>query len=956
MSTRDVGYSGRPGAEMSPPAATTALAQELVDRLDHGLAVFDQGRRLVMANPAFANLLGLPPALARPGTSLADMVEARWDRSPDACCRCLDELASGLPDGTGVLSCRECPGAPEGRALELRRVDLADGVVAVVITDVSRRTHIEQALETSEGNLAAAQRIAHLGSWDLDVTANAFTWSDETYRILGQARGDAAPAYDDLMDTVHPDDRDRVAETVSGALFRRGRYQIEHRIIRPDGTERLVRQQGEVGFAPEGFPARMTGTIQDITDLKQAEQQLRKLSEAVEQGATAIAITDGDGVIEYVNPAFAALTGFAAEEAIGRSLITFKSATTDPAHYRALWQDVISGAVFRGVFENRRKDGSLFWASTVMSPVRAADGTVTHVVSIEDDITEKRLAEERLRNSEERFRGLVEGSLLGIVIDRGGKPVFANARFAEMFGYDSPGDILALESLDLLYAGTDQDMVRRYRRARQAGLNAPTEYEYRGICRNGTRIWVRTHVRQISWHGQPAVQSTVVDITLQKENAERLHRQANYDPVTHLPNRNLALERLHRAIIHARRTGQSLAVLFIDVDEFKQVNDSLGHVTGDRVLSQIAARLRASVREQDTVARLGGDEFAVILPGIGDPANAEAVARKILQAFHRPLLVEDREIFTSTSIGCAIWPDDGADSQALLHSADAAMYRAKDDGRNTVTFFTSELNREAVERQRMRQHLERALINNELSVAYQPVMDLVLGAVAGMEALLRWRSPTLGDVPPSRFIDVAETTGLIVPLGHWVETAVLQHVRLWQSEGLGMIPVSLNVTPRQFREPSFADKLCRALSAADIPGAMVQLDITESLLVADSRHTRDTMDRLKRFGVRLAIDNFGTGGATLSHLSRLPVDAIKIDASLIKALPGDSGNVALVQAMIAMAQRLNIKVIAEGVEQEAELQFLRLHGCNLAQGYYFSRPLDVDATVSFLSAHPRSAG
>ncbi|TVR96109.1 MAG: EAL domain-containing protein [Rhodospirillales bacterium] len=593
-------------------------------------------------------------------------------------------------------------------------------------------------------------------------------------------------------------------------------------------------------------------------------------------------------------------------------------------------------------------DGSERVLLTTKAPLISSDGSIDQVVTVSLDITERKRGEQALLESEQRFRSLVESSVLGIVIVRDGKPVFANRTYATIFGYDDPSEITALETLDPIYAPTEVDRIRHYRAARKAGQSAPIRYEFQGLRKDGSLLWAETQIQEIVWEGAPAFQCTIVDNTLRKEYEERLERQANFDEVTGLPNRVLALDRLRSAVISAQRHHHKVGVLFVDLDHFKKINDTLGHATGDQLLRLAAERLTRCTRAEDTVARLGGDEFTVILPKLASAAHAEPVIQKILDTFSEPFPLGRDEAFISASIGVTVAPNDGSDPQVLMQNADAAMYRAKEQGRNTFHYFTPELNRRAVERMRLESHLLHALDRGELDLHYQPIVDLRLGTVVGAEALLRWTNPALGNVGPDRFIPLAEDTGLIVPIGQWVIDTACAQLAAWRRMGLAAMRLSVNISSRQFRGTNLCVALAEMLRRHDVPSHLLELEITEGLLMDELPQTRANLRDLASLAVRLSLDDFGTGYSSLRYLKQFPVDTLKIDKSFVREVPHDEGDATVVEAIIAMAHRLGLQVIGEGIETQEQLRFLQTAGCDLAQGYYLSRPMTAAAFLRWL--------
>lgn len=561
-------------------------------------------------------------------------------------------------------------------------------------------TVANQALRESEARLAEAQEIAGLGNWERDTATGAVYWSDEIFAIFGMRPGQVKPSYEAFLNAVHPADRERVRETVESALEQRDEYALDHRVLRPDGSIRMVHEQARVVRGADGEPLRLVGTVLDITQRNEAERQL-----------------------EYL---------------------------------------------------------------------------------------------------------------------------------------------------------------------------------------------------------------------------------AYHDPLTGLPNRSLLRDRLEHAVAKARRHDQGMALLFIDLDRFKNVNDSLGHNAGDQLLVEVSRRLSRRIRDDDTLARLGGDEFTVVLEEVGDADQVRSVVRKIMQAFADTFVIGGRELFVTASIGISMYPDDGSDVDVLMSNADAAMYQAKGHGRNDFRFFSEQLSALAHERLAMEAGLRRAEERNELRLYYQPLVDARTREVVALEALLRWHHPEHGVIEPERFIHIAEDSGLILPVGRWVLREVCRQLRAWRDSDLPTVRVFANLSARQLAHDSLADDVQQLFSGCDLEPSLLGLEITESMLVGHTPNLDRTLEQFRDLGIQVAVDDFGVGQSALVYLKRFAVDCLKIDRTFVRDVTTDPNDAAIIEAIVAMAHKLKLRVLAEGVETPEQEAAVREFGCDYLQGYLYGRPMPAEATASML--------
>ncbi len=567
---------------------------------------------------------------------------------------------------------------------------------------------------------------------------------------------------------------------------------------------------------------------------------------------------------------------------------------------------------------------------------------------------ERAVALERLRESEERYSSTVELAAIGIGhVGADGRFIHVNRQLCEMLGY-TRDELLALTVKQISHPD-DVNVTDAARDELHSGEIESFKAEKRYLRKDGSCVWVRiTVAAKRDGNGAPLYDISIVeDISERKRAEERVQYLATHDEMTSLPNRAMFGQILEHAVDSARRRRRKVAVLFVDLDRFKIINDSLGHGAGDQLLKEIALRFKESMRASDVVARFGGDEFVALVEEVEDLQGVATVARNLLSAAMKPLDIMGHECRVTASIGVAVFPDDAASAEMLLKNADLAMYLAKEEGKNSYQFFSRQINSMSIERLTLEAKLRHALENGEFTLQYQARVGIKTGEITGVEALLRWWNHDLGAVSPARFIPVAEDTGLIVPIGKWVlKTACAQNVA-WQRQGLPSICMAVNVSPRQFRDPQLLPDIREVLADTGMAPELLELEVTEGLIMHDVEQAVKTLNAIKSMGVRLAIDDFGTGYSSLAQLKRFPIDTLKVDRSFIREIPKDSEDGAITEAIIAMGRTLGVTVVAEGVETGEQEAFLKSRACDEMQGFYFNKPSHPDELATLLSEHLR---
>jgi diguanylate cyclase (GGDEF)-like protein/PAS domain S-box-containing protein len=688
----------------------------------------------------------------------------------------------------------------------------------------------------------------------------------------------------------------------------------------------------------------------------QAQAQLRETEQrhaaTIELAAIGIAYVDNGGRYIHVNPWMCEFLGYSRDELL-KLTVKQISHPDDRNVLDPMLAQLRAGEIESLTFEKRylRKNGTPVWAHLTITVLRDTTGRALHDISIVQDISARKQAEAKLQRSEERFRNLVElSSDWYWELD-------AELRFLE-FGGRHGGDKFKQVLLGRLaweIPGAEGDGGWAEFRARLERRERFRDFEYAYTTEQGRR-------RTVCVSGEPLFEDdgrftgyrgVSRDITARKEAEARIEYLASHDSLTGLPNRVMFGELLNHVLAASKRNQRKFAVLFIDLDRFKFINDSLGHEAGDTLLREVARRLKENLRASDIVARLGGDEFVMLLQDLHGVEQAGRIARKLLSAVIKPIEIQGQECRVTASIGISVFPDDAQDETALMTHADIAMYHAKEEGKNNFQFYDGRLETLSLERLALESRLRRAIERNEMSLHYQAQLDLATNAIAGVEALLRWNSAELGAVSPATFIPVAEETGLILAIGKWVLRRACEQSMAWQRAGLPPVRVSVNLSPRPLGDPDLLPEVRAVLADTGLKPELLELEVTESSVMHNVERALEVLGALKAMGVRLAIDDFGTGYSSLAQLKRFPIDTLKVDRSFIRELPADSEDKAIAEAIIAMGKTLSLTVVAEGVETTEQKAFLRDRACDQMQGYHFSKPIAADEFAELLRTHKR---
>lgn len=873
------------------------------------------------------------------------------------------------------------------------------------------RVRSETALQRSEVLLERAQQIAHVGSWEWDLVTRKMRWSSEMFRIFGYAPGEFEPRQGSVLTRTHADDGARVRQDIAAIVSGRvSSLNIDHRVIWPDGNIHHVHMMCEAE-QQNGRVVRLVGSAQNVTNRIRRETELKRTNRALQMhSAVSHAMREAaseadllqrvcDAIVQSGGYLYAGITG----KPDASSLFRLRAGAGEPGartpydeggvsadEHHPGGQGIVARAWREGrpslIYDVRSDPRYSAWRDKALSLGVHACGAYPLIIDHQCEGVLALYAHNDTFGEAESLRigelaGDVANAMVMLRADLARNEAEAALRRNEallgraeslahvgswewdmrsetlqwsdeiyhIFGYEphevEPSNTLALKHIH----PDDRSLFREKITAVHNGDVLSAEMDYRILPAHGEMRWVHT-IAEMEYHdtGPLRITGVVQDISERKGFEQKLADMASFDNLTGLPNRNLLNDRLGQALAHASRSESLMAVGFVDLDRFKLINDTLGHDAGDELLKEIARRLSGSLRRCDTVARQGGDEFVVVLTDLAHTEDANVVAQKLLDALTPAMTLCGREIVPGASLGFAVYPRDGKDLQTLLMAADKAMYAAKQAGRGQFRFYDAEMNRAAADWLEVGAELHHALERGQYELHYQPKLDLREGTITGVEALLRWRSPEHGLVPPNKFIPVLEETGLILEVGEWVIARACRQWRLWREEGLPAPRIAVNLSPRQFQQADLAERIRALIDQPDFLPEYLELEITESMVMHNLEHAIATLDKLRQIGVHLAIDDFGTGHSSLAALKRFPVDCLKVDRSFVCDIPADTDDMIITRSVIALAHSMGLSVVAEGVETEEQRLFLVESGCDEMQGFLFSRPLPADELARLL--------
>jgi diguanylate cyclase (GGDEF)-like protein/PAS domain S-box-containing protein len=812
-----------------------------------------------------------------------------------------------------------------------------DRAALVSFMDITERKQMEEALRQSEEKHRIIIENSLDGYFEIDLAGNLTFFNESQCEIFGYPKEDLMG----MNNRQYADEENakKVFEAFN-EIYKTGTTGkiFDYEIIRKDGTKRQVEVSASLKIDSSGKRIGFRGTTRDITErrkmeetIRQSEEKYRTILDEMEDAYFEVGLS---GNFIFVNDAVCRHLGYSREELIGANFRGQMAEEEIDIVYKAFSNVYITGKPEKVIsYKVIRKDGTTAFAEIAGLPLQNRKGEIIGFRGIGRNITKRRQMEDAIRQSEEKYRTILENMQEGYFeVDLAGNFTFFNDSICLLFGYTQE-EMMGMNNRQLTNKENAKILFQAFNKIYKTG--EPTKgFDWEVIRKDGSKIFIEASVslQKDSSGKSIGFRGITRDVTERKFTEEKIQYMATHDALTGLPNRLMFNQLINHTIQTAQRYQRQFAVLFIDLDRFKTINDTMGHEAGDQLLQEIATRLKQTLRVVDVAARLGGDEFVILIEEISDSNHAATVAHKILTSIIKPITIMGQECRITASIGICMFPKDAQDEQSLMKNADIAMYLAKEEGKNNYQFYSGDIQSKSLERLSIETNLRCALDRNELSLHYQAKVDFKTNVITGVEALLRWQNPYLGSVTPTQFIPVAEETGLIVSIGRWVMRSACEQNISWQQQGLPTVCMAVNLSPRQLTDDNLIDDISTALNDSGMAPNLLELEI-------------------KNLGVRLAIDDFGTGYSSLAQIKHFPIDTLKVNRSFIRNFPQDTEDKAITKAIIAMGKTLSLTVVAEGVETEDQMNFLKDHCCDEMKGYYFSKPIMPEQFADLLRKH-----
>jgi len=802
-------------------------------------------------------------------------------------------------------------------------------------------------LKARENNLRRLEDVSGLGSWEVDLRTNKSIWSDRSYEIYGIEKGSEV-SLELFFSRLIPEDLQRAQEELKRAMDTAEAITFRCKVKRTNNIIVNILINGQVIFDDNHNPMKLIGTTQDITEYVKLQEQAQELSDLIEHSSNEIYIVESSTLrYLYVNKGAVEALGYTSEELLDMTIKDVNPHLRD-THIEELEKQLYTDTHILNKTIHKRKDGTTYHVQSYIHLLtyQGKNAFVIFDIDRTEDI-ELELKEKK----QAKILTHIHDSVVST--DLNGKITSWNNGSYVLFGYKEE-EMLGKSILNIYHRDNEKklnDIFEVLNENSKLDIIAfmQTKDSQKIVCDISLSLLTDNDGNPDGYAGY------IQDITKQKEiqdlldeQTQKLKHQAHHDPLTNLPNRTLFQDRLSQSIITAKRNNEMFALFFIDLDQFKKINDSLGHHIGDEVLVEAAKRLQSTLREEDTLSRLGGDEFTIIIKDVKHIQDASVVAQKIINVMKEPMNIDNHLLYISSSIGISIYPDDATTSNNLIKYSDAAMYKAKDEGRDNYQYYSKEMTSYAFEKVVMETSLRVAIKEEQFVVYFQPQIDTQTETIVGMEALVRWIHPSLGLVPPGNFIPLAEDSGLIIDIDKIVMKKAMIQFEQWYKDGLNPGLLSLNLAMKQLAEDNFISYLFDTMKTLNFHSEWLELEVTEGQVMHKPEASIEKLHKINKMGINLAIDDFGTGYSSLSYLKKFPLHKLKIDQSFVRDIPDDEDDVAITKAIIALGKSLNLKLIAEGVETEDQKEFLKENGCDLIQGYYYSRPIPSDEMTIML--------